>query len=903
MRFSLFFTTVVLVCNLLPLHGLSSHTAKNITLAGKLTYSTAMSNLWGYVDSAGNEYALVGLYNGVSVVNVTDPANPREVFFASAPAGDWREIQTWKRHAFVTNETSGGLMIIDLSTLPQDTNLKVSWFTGNNYPFSRAHTLAIDSNGICYIFGANYGAGGVIILNVDSAPKNPQELGVFNNFYIHDGMVRHDTLWAAAMYIGKIAVIDVKNKSAPSLITQFTTGPPTFTHNCWLSDDSRFLFTTDEKSGAYLAAYDVSDLSNVKMVDRIQSAHSAGSIVHNTFYRNGYLITSYYTDGVLLHDAARPHNLIETGFYDTSPYSGTGFNGCWGVYPWLPSGNIIASDIEAGLFILKPTYKRACYLEGIVFNSKDSARMAGVSVQLLPDSLITFTDDSGRFAFGTVDSGPYSVRFSKTGFLSKIIDSVALSNGVVTTLDAALDTALPFTATISTRSAATNDSLGGVHVALFNSDVHYNFITDSAGTFKIDSFFQGHYSVISGKWGFATRCFLQFIDSSGANVVITMDTGYSDDFSFDFGWSITGDARDGAWIRSKPLGTIFMGRPSNPDADVLGDCSDSAFVTKNSGGAGKCYDGGIAKQYDVDSGRTVLTSPLFHLAAYDDPYITYYRWFFNADSAANANDTLICKINNTVMDRITWADTAEMSRWVHRAFRLRDFLAPSDSMLFRIETADDAENDDMVEGGLDHFRVYNRGAPPKAQFFYGKTNICPGDSVLFYTHAPPVHQVQWVFSGGKVSSPAARQTYIVYDSIGSYDARIIITDSLFGADTLTIAGLIQVLPCTVVSFAAEEKNHSPSLRVYPNPTRGVFHVEIPNVKSQVPNNIQYPISNIQISVYNLLGELVYNHSFTHCSLPIANCQLPIDLSNQPTGVYHVVVVGDGHGMSGTVVVE
>ena len=46
------------------------------------------------------------------------------------------------------------------------------------------------------------------------------------------------------------------------------------------------------------------------------------------------------------------------GFFDTFPVSDNGsFNGAWGVYPYLPSGNILISDISSGLYIVKDNTK------------------------------------------------------------------------------------------------------------------------------------------------------------------------------------------------------------------------------------------------------------------------------------------------------------------------------------------------------------------------------------------------------------------------------------------------------------------------------------------------------------------------------------------------------------------
>jgi len=55
----------------------------NLSLIGQLPYSGHgdVSDIWGHVDGSGNEYALVGLEDGPSIVDISDPTNPVEVFF------------------------------------------------------------------------------------------------------------------------------------------------------------------------------------------------------------------------------------------------------------------------------------------------------------------------------------------------------------------------------------------------------------------------------------------------------------------------------------------------------------------------------------------------------------------------------------------------------------------------------------------------------------------------------------------------------------------------------------------------------------------------------------------------------------------------------------------------------
>ena len=95
----------------------------NMTQLGYLDLVSAHGNsdandIWGYVDGSGNEYAIVGLNDGTSVVDVTDPANPAEVFYEPGMNSIWRDIKTWNNHAYITTEAQNGLLIIDLSTLP-----------------------------------------------------------------------------------------------------------------------------------------------------------------------------------------------------------------------------------------------------------------------------------------------------------------------------------------------------------------------------------------------------------------------------------------------------------------------------------------------------------------------------------------------------------------------------------------------------------------------------------------------------------------------------------------------------------------------------------------------------------------------------------------------------------------
>ena len=209
------------------------------------------------------------------------------------------------------------MLIVDLNDLTGET------YSFTNDFFNEAHNLFIDENGYLYAFGGD--PSGAIILNLNNDPTNPTLEGVFSDYYLHDGMVRNDTLWGGAISAGRFVVVDVTDKSNPTLMSSHATSS-NFTHNCWISEDGNTLFTTDEVSGAYIGAYNVSNIYNIEEMDLIQEWTGLGNVVpHNTHVIGNYLVTSYYTSGVTI-DASDPYNSAEFAYFDTSPQYDNGLD-------------------------------------------------------------------------------------------------------------------------------------------------------------------------------------------------------------------------------------------------------------------------------------------------------------------------------------------------------------------------------------------------------------------------------------------------------------------------------------------------------------------------------------------------------------------------------------------------
>lgn len=420
-----------------------SQFSKNITLAGHLPYEQCLSALWGYTDPQGNEYAIVGTCTGVSVVNVSNPSQPEELYFVPGPNSIWREMKTYKHYAYCVTEAGTGLTIIDLANLP-DTNLSHTVFTSTPVgSINNVHTIWIDENGKCFLYGATGfpQGGGCIVLDLEPDPANPVYLGRLGGPYFHDGFVRDDVLYASAIYDGALLIYNLDYTD--SIAFEFTGArntPGNFTHNAWPTDDSKYIFTTDEVADGFVTAYDMTDVFNIIELDRVQMDPAGSETPHNVRYLNGWLPTAYYREGVVIIDAHQPQNMIVTGYYDTFvPDTGSTFGGVWEVYPYFPSGRMIAGDRSNGLFILNPSYVRAAYLEGTVTDTSTGQPLSGVEVYfsgLMPgDTLLTAVD--GTYKTGSADSGLFVITFVKQGYESKSF-YVTLDNAEITIRDAAL---------------------------------------------------------------------------------------------------------------------------------------------------------------------------------------------------------------------------------------------------------------------------------------------------------------------------------------------------------------------------------------------------------------------------------------------------------------------------------
>lgn len=696
----------------LTIAGLWGQAQKNVTLVGQLTYNDELNDIWGYVDGTGKEYALVGLVNGISIVDLSDPTQPTELHRIPGVKSDWRDLKTFGSYAYISNETDSGLTIVDLSGLPGNISYKDTVMGG----ITQAHNVFVDENGILYVIGYN-DAGGFKMFDLNADPWHPQLAGDYNQNYVHDMYARGGLAYSSELSTG-LVVVDVNDPASPQILGS-RDYPGAFTHNTWLSDDGSVCITTDEISAGYLTAWDVTDPSNIQFLDHIRSSvNDEHSAPHNAHVFNDYIVTSYYADGLHITDAARPGNLIEVGYYDTSPIADGTFNGAWGAYPFLPSGLILVSDIQEGLFILQPGYRRGCYLEGEITDAETMAPISNVEVLIAEDTISEFSRTAGDYAIGVADSGAYTVIFEKYGYESDTI-SVVLDNGLLTVRDIAL-TPLPRTAlkimVLDSQTLAPIPQAQILALAPDNKTI-FEYTSGFNGQIFDSRFVINTYQLIIGKWGYITRDSTLLIEPGSDSLVIYLNPGHYDDFALDFGWEVVGTAERGVWERGEPVGTYReTGEIYNPEFDLSDDIGDNAYVTGNSGGS--------PFGDDVDNGYTMLISPPVNLSGYTSPVLQYHWWFLNWSLNGSApdgpgNDFLTVSVTDGL-------DTVELRRYTgpydttwnaEIAVPFTKSIDSTREVKFIFYTQDlEPGNQDAVEAGIDGFRIVEASSVSLEEF-------------------------------------------------------------------------------------------------------------------------------------------------------------------------------------------
>lgn len=340
---------------------------KDESIVGSEAYNNAYNEVWGYVKD-GVEYAMIGSTYGTHVFIVESTGKLKHLFDiegeSSGPHIIHRDYHDYKGYLYeVADEDKAldptSLRIYDLSALPD--SLPIVYNSSNL--MNKVHNIFIDeSAGKLYTLASKGGKTGYHAMKVFSLedPVNPVELGQYSSIgdikigHVHDAYVKNDTAILNCGFDG--LVIAEFSQPEPNLIAYFSIDdyPESgYNHSGYATEDMAYYYFADETHGSSMKIVDLNGFQEIEIKGVFDAGEQGFSIAHNQLVHGDYLYVSYYYEGMQVFDISDRENPVNVAYYPTSTYPiSNSYEGNWGVYPYLPSGKILASDMQEGLFVI-----------------------------------------------------------------------------------------------------------------------------------------------------------------------------------------------------------------------------------------------------------------------------------------------------------------------------------------------------------------------------------------------------------------------------------------------------------------------------------------------------------------------------------------------------------------------
>ena len=641
---------------------------------------TSGNDCWGYVSSSGREYAIMGLSNGTSFVEITNPANPVIVGHITGPNSLWRCVKTYGQFCYAGSEAGTGIQVISLANI-DGTNTsqpRVSFVrdvTAGNNGTGATHTLWVDTvSGFLYRAGG--GSNGLRMYDLNADASNPAYVGLWSSVYVHEVQV---FTYPSGPYAGKqiafccggsnggqvntgVYIVDVTNKAAPVQLSYTTYPGARYCHQSWLSNDLQRIYINDELDEGATTSVTTTIVMNVANLSApvVEGTFTNGNaaVGHNLYIGpNNKLFEANYRSGIRVFDLnVSATNPPETAFFDTWPGDNLPqFNGLWNVWPWFPSGSFIGSDLNRGLFVWRFGFPAATF-----------AYPNGRPTMVAPvGTTIDFT--AVPPAGETLAAGSVRMRVTPAGGTPRVVTAQSLGGNAYRAAFPSLDCGL----TIS-----------------------YGFFVQTA---------DGPFEDPTG--------------SQLATVATGVQTPVDDACESVGGWllSAPGDnATGGAWVNADPVGTAAQ---PEDDHTVAGT---RCFVTGNG------TVGGAIGAADVDGGTTTLQSPVFDGRG-DGMRVSFWCWYSNNQGSAPNADSMPISISGD--GGTTWTLLQDVSdnagAWVEKSFLISSFVTPTATMRVRFQ-ARDLGSGSVVEAAIDDFRVSRFECQPFAPADFNRDGVVDG---------------------------------------------------------------------------------------------------------------------------------------------------------------------------------
>ncbi len=331
-------------------------------LIGSNVHDNTYNEMWG-VAINGKEYAIIGSTAGAHFVDVTDPSQPTEAFFVEGRSTGGqiihRDFHDFNGYLYaVSDEGASSLQIIDLQNLPSS----ISVVYDKSDLIKKAHNIFIDEeHALLYAFATKDGNNDSYAMRVYclADPTNPVFLAEHKTFdgltvgHVHDGYVEDNIAFLNCGGDGFI-IADFTDPLNPVTLSKLESYPQQgYNHSGWPTTDLSYYYMADENYSKDIKVVDINDLENISVTGTFNAEkNSQFTITHNQVVACGYLYVSYYFEGLQVYDISTPSAPVRVLEFDTyQPENYQAYKGAWGVYPFLPSGNILVSDMQSGLFV------------------------------------------------------------------------------------------------------------------------------------------------------------------------------------------------------------------------------------------------------------------------------------------------------------------------------------------------------------------------------------------------------------------------------------------------------------------------------------------------------------------------------------------------------------------------
>ena len=312
------------------------------------------------------EYAIAGSVDSIYFFDVTDPNMMKKVAVKSGINHCInRDFDTYDHYVYCVSDNDfgalkGRLQIFDMQYLPDS----VHQVFVSDSTIVNTHTVFINakSKRLYKCISYHKDLTGVTIYPIEvyslRDPEKPTYMAKItrNDGYkdVHECYVRNDTVYCSRGTSG-VFFYDMNDTNNIKLLGSIEPPYPenAYNHSNWLDSSGKYILFTDETpDGKGMKVYDISDLANPKMA--CTPFRNYGS-PHNSYWVGRYAITSMYYGGINVYDMKNLAAPDFVAYYRTftNPHTPSIYEGCWGIYPYLPSGNIIASDMNTGIFLLK----------------------------------------------------------------------------------------------------------------------------------------------------------------------------------------------------------------------------------------------------------------------------------------------------------------------------------------------------------------------------------------------------------------------------------------------------------------------------------------------------------------------------------------------------------------------